>query len=183
MGDILKQDIPIDRNGAVVADTSSISRVFESQVFTMAKRFTIAGSATLYVGFDPALFLKGSLIALPLGINGLGSAVDIDVCYGADFDADGTLLSVVNRDLSSDIVPKSVLRKDPTINSEGVCNLELLLPADGVAAVALANGTAEQSLPVKLRLDTKMLLKLVNTTADAAKISINFSWIEIPPNE
>lgn len=161
------------------------NRVFKHEVFGVAKRFDIPSSGVVNIVIDPTengTFPKNTFVFLPfkLGAKG-GGPIEVDVYFDTDSDADGTLWEAVDRNFDGAVTAHTVLRLNPTINSDG-----LKLPVEYIIESAAGQGNASDiggeikqdllMIPLKT---TRVMTRLTNTDNNAARGSIVIDWFEV----
>lgn len=181
-GNILKNTLPpevISRVGAVKTETIANNLVSMGRVFTIGKRFEIAGGAEKILTIDPVGYSGNFVVFLPLAINGVGDRVEIDIIVDPTFNMDGTVLTPINRRSDTGIVSQLETREDPTGFTGGTVGIELLLPSDGSPIFSNTGATAEQSVPFFLDLSKKYAVRLTNAGVQTAFLGFSASWFEI----
>lgn len=167
---------------AVNVRAEANKRVFDDQVFSLSKRFTVVSSGVVDIVFDP-LAHTGLITFLPVAfISGVGGPILIDLYLGTDAEDDGTSLSCINRNNASAVVCDMVVRLNPTVNTPGTLGPEFLLPSDGQGATSKAGGEVREDLVFNVNTAIKYMFRLTNTdTVNDTIMSVSASWFELPP--
>lgn len=156
-------------------------KIFDDQVFSLAKRFTVAKSTSVDIVFDPTAH-SGVMCFLPIAFTcALGGPIEIDLHLGVDANENGKPWTTINRNNPSIVTANLKIRLNPTIVDAGIIGPEFLIPSDGTGAVAKAGGQAQEDLAFNANTAIKYMFRVRNIDAVTdVKMSIGASWFELP---
>lgn len=168
--------------GFVVTDINN-QKVLQGVTFGLAKRFSIAKSASVDIVLDPqAVSEEKDLILLPFVFQAFGGGpVNIDIYFGATSSENGTLWESTNRDNLSSNTANTTVRFNPTVSEDGTkMPLEYQIQSNGVPAVAAIGGAVAEDFITRLRKDGKYLIRLTNIdTVDGVVCTIATDFFEV----
>jgi len=167
--------------GAFSAIDIAEQKVFDSAVFSVAKRHTLALSSTNDIVIDPTLCECDYLVFQPVAFKAFGAGpVNIDMYFGTDADEDGTVWGSINRDNTSSNTSPVLVRLNPTINDAGtLLPVNFTIFSNGTAAVAVAGGETREGLIFNARTDGKYMFRVINTEANPAFFHVSMTWYEV----
>jgi hypothetical protein len=154
--------------------------VHQGKAFAVTKRFTVSASGgVLDIVLDPTSCSCDNLEFLPSVYKATAGPVYVDFYAGTNADADGTVLSSLNRNLTSSNTSDVIFRANPTINNTGTKGAEFLVPSDGNAAVASAGGESKEDTITVFGTSVKYMVRIINNDAtNDAIVHVTFNWIE-----
>ena len=161
-----------------------ITMTFQMQLFVLGKAysfedyFVFAADEVVNIVVDPLLYKGLNLVVNPIAFSASAGPVTIDFYAGTDADADGTELEASNRRSTMLTLPKTVLRKNPTINNIGTRFAGDLVPSTGTAAANSTGATNARDLPFEISNKTKYTIKLTNTNGNDVYVGFKMTWFE-----
>ncbi|MCK5600656.1 hypothetical protein KAR91_02235 [Candidatus Pacearchaeota archaeon] len=170
-----------DFGSNVTLDTFN-NRVFNHEVFGIAKRFSIGASEVIDIIIDSRSFDKETFVLLPFSILGFDAGpLNVDIYTGTVYtDATGVLWPGIDRNLETPVIPKVFGVYKPTITNVGTkSEAEFLVPSNGTAAVAKIAGSTKEDLLLKLQPGINYMIRITNTTATIGFGSFGVSWFEV----
>lgn len=167
----------------VTLDTFN-NRVFNHEVFSVSKRFTLASAGTAVIVIDPTengAFPKDTFVFLPIEIQGnLSGPLFVDFYAGVDSDPDGTLWESTDRNLDNPETAHVVFRLNPTINSMGVKGApEFEITSDGMGAAQNIGGSIKEDFIFVPRKDIRYAFEITNNGGSTANVVFGADWFEV----
>jgi len=181
MGSIIKLLARVlSRFNALIMISITNQKAIEGIAFSIRKRFTIGTSASVDIVLDPVNFTKEKIVFLPIGFNGFGGPINIDIYSGITDNNDGTPVLAFNRSFVIGTPPQTEFRQNPTgVVITGLTPIELFLPSDGQGASSTGAETGE-AIIADLDTTKKVLIRCTNTSGTAAAtIGIKADFFEV----
>lgn len=161
------------------------NRIFNHEVFGVAKRFPIPASGVVDIVIDPTengAFPKENFIFLPFVVEAKGAGpIEIDIYIDPDSDPDGTLWESIDRNFDGSLTAHTVVRLNPTINSTGIKSPTeyILESAAGQGNTADVGGEVKQDLLIIPLKTISVLVRITNTdTTNSARGHFVIDWFE-----
>lgn len=175
------QGNPVNVFGAVPTISLANDKVMAGIAFTVRKRFVLASSGSVDIVFDPTAAIGKNAVILPIGFDGLGGPLHVDIYKGVTANSDGTPIPIVNRDFNIPAAPDSIAQIDPTgVNIGGLTPLEFLVPSDGAGVANTTGSSIGGDLVTNLKITEKILLRITNTDGTAgATVGLKFDFFEV----
>ena len=170
--------------GAVNTRPEASFKVFQDQVFSVAKRISFPASTYVDIVADPRSCTCGILALFPIAFKAaFAGPINIDLFANPTF-TPNTPLTTGNRDFTSLTQAEILWYKDETqtmVSAAGTpLPFEFIMLSDGTAAVASLGGEAEEDLISNIDMTKTYLIRLTNTEANIAKGSFAANWFELP---
>lgn len=171
--------------GSTITLDTFNNRVFNHEVFSISKRFTIAKTASVIIVIDPlenGAFPFATWVSMPISIQGFKAGpVNIDMYVGGDFDPDGTEWGSIDRNNVGAITPHIVTRFQPTINNMGSkLPVEFQIPSNGTGASSVIGGAIKEDFLLKADPTLRYAFELTNTdTTNTVECVFAFNWFEV----
>jgi hypothetical protein len=125
------------------------------------------GSQQRVVGFFPSFFAEAG-------------PVEVDFYFDPNESGDGDVLSLFNRDATSEQVASSILRLNPvTVTVPGTRFTGIGVPANSIGSGQAVSSSIEDSLPFALDIAKKYLFTVKNTNGADTMIMMRFTIFEI----
>lgn len=175
--------LPLSDFGAEVVLAIEDAKSVEGIAFSIRKRFNISPSGVVNIVLDPAGFTGRMLVFQPIGWDSIGGPFEVDIYAGITANADGTPLTIFNRNFDAGIPSQIVAQINPTsINLSGAIGpIELLAPSDGTGAVGTSGASSNDAIVSVLDPDLKYLIRITNTDGTAAgRIGLKSDHFEVP---
>ena len=169
----------------IVLDTFN-NRVFNHEVFGVAKRFSFGASSQTHIVINPiekGAYPHNTLVFLPITVKSYGAGpIEIDIYVGTNSNNDGTLWESTDRNFIDPLTAHLTWRLNPTITNIGIKTPTeySIYSSAGVGNSEDVGGEIKTSLlfiPVKTVAQT---IRLTNTDASNAGIGhISANWFEV----
>jgi hypothetical protein len=114
-----------------------------------------------------------SIKFLPLSVQATGGPIVFQLFEDCETSDDGTLVSPVTVDRTSDATPLTLSYASPTVTNEGVLVIQDLASGDNKSSDSIAEVTE-----LKLKANTKYLYKITNNSNQDETVFVNFKWSE-----
>ena len=170
--------------GAVNSRPEASFKVFQDQVFSVAKRISFPASTYVDIIADPTACACGILALFPIAFKAaFAGPIEIDLFANPTFTPNAPL-TTGNRDFTSLTEAEIIWYKDEAqtmVSATGTpLPFEFIILSDGTAAVASLGGESEEDLISNIDMTKTYLIRLTNTEASIAKGSFAANWFEIP---
>ena len=165
---------------ALVMISISNQKTMEGVAFSVRKRFTLGAGATQDIIMDATALTKDKLVFLPLGFDGIGGPMIVDIYRGATENGDGQPLPTYNRSFVIGTPPETEFRVGFTgIDITGLVPIELLLPSDGQGVGTSSGASTGDALVADIDKTEKILLRITNTGGSSATVGVKIDFFEV----
>jgi len=151
---------------------------FQGKSFAFEDYFSFSTDETKTFVLDPTAFTGDRIVNIPIILYSTGGPFLANIYVGTDADDDGTLLTAVNRRIGFP-APKSIIRLNPTVNSNGLRIGGDIVTGTGNNPATATGGSNIGVLPIELSTTLKTMITLENTDGDGIYCQIKFTWFEI----
>jgi len=167
---------------AFVCLTIENAKVVEGIAYGLCRRINLAASQTIDIILDPTAFTGSNLVLLPIGLDGIGGPITINVYRGATANNDGTLVNPPNKKHTITTPGEVIFRISPTGVVPGTDLIgELLIPSDGAGVAGSSGANAAETVVCELDPAQKYLFRITNTDNTASAIlGLKLDYFEVP---
>lgn len=167
---------------AFVCLTIENAKVIEGIAYGICRRLTFTSSQTIDIILDPTAFTGSNLILLPIGLDGIGGPLHIDIYRGATANDDGTLVNPPNHKHTITDPGEVIFHIAPTGIVPGSDKLgELIVPSDGAGVASSSGANTSETLVCELDPTKKYLFRITNTDGTGgATLGLKLDYFEVP---